>query len=273
MATLKLEIVTPEAIAFSEDVEMVTLPAIGGQIGIYPQHVRLITQMVPGELIATRNGNESLIAVGEGLVAVSGDRVEILTDMAIRAEELDAAKVEEARKRAKARREEKIADESVATLNASVVRSLAHLPRSQTPSAVLNASDFAAHAVVRPSRPPRESALRIIAAGASAAPRRSGSGGAGTTRPVNTGRERASCVDSRSALPVPSAPTALIWPVLARRADGIGVALLSPSPGVPEDGAGTRDDSGREVDARVQTIAGCGGVARNGSTRAFSAAG
>jgi F-type H+-transporting ATPase subunit epsilon len=127
MATLKLEIITPEAIAFSEDVEMVTLPAISGQIGIYTQHVRLITQMVPGELIATRNGNESLIAVGEGLVAVSGDRVEILTDMAIRAEELDAAKVEEARKRAQARREEKIADESVATLNASVVRSLAHL--------------------------------------------------------------------------------------------------------------------------------------------------
>jgi F-type H+-transporting ATPase subunit epsilon len=127
MATLKLEIITPEAIAFSEDVEMVTLPAIGGQIGIYPQHVRLITQLVPGELIATRNGNETLIAVGEGLVAVSGDRVEILTDMAIRAEELDSAKVEEARKRAKARHEEKVGDESVATINASVVRSLAHL--------------------------------------------------------------------------------------------------------------------------------------------------
>jgi F-type H+-transporting ATPase subunit epsilon len=126
-ATLTLEIVTPEAIAFSEEVEMVTLPAVGGQIGIYPQHVRLITQMVPGELIVTRGGRESLIAVGEGLVAVSGDRVEILTDLAIRAEDLDAAKVEEARKRARARREEKIADESVATLNASVVRSLAHL--------------------------------------------------------------------------------------------------------------------------------------------------
>jgi F-type H+-transporting ATPase subunit epsilon len=127
MATLKLEIVTPEGIAFSEDVEMVTLPAIGGQIGIYPQHVRLITQMVPGDLIVTRAGRESLIAVGEGLVAVSGDRLEILTDLAISAEERDAAKVEEARKRAKARREERIADESVATLNASVVRSLAQL--------------------------------------------------------------------------------------------------------------------------------------------------
>src|SRR4029453_14327570 len=103
------------------------LPAIGGQIGIYPQHVRLITQMLPGELIVTSERRESVIAVGEGLVAVSGDRIEILTDMAIRAEELDAAKVEEARKRARARRDEQIADESVAALNASVVRSLAHL--------------------------------------------------------------------------------------------------------------------------------------------------
>jgi F-type H+-transporting ATPase subunit epsilon len=83
--------------------------------------------MVPGELIVTRAGRESVIAVGEGLVAVSGDRVEILTDMAISAEALDAAKVEEARKRAKARREERIADESVAAINASVVRSLAQL--------------------------------------------------------------------------------------------------------------------------------------------------
>jgi F-type H+-transporting ATPase subunit epsilon len=126
-ATLRLEIVTPEAIAISEDVEMVTLPAIGGHIGIYPQHVRLITQMVPGELIVTRDGQENVIAVGEGLVAVSGDRVEILTDMAIRTEELDAAKIEEARKRARARHEEKVVDETHAALNASVVRSLARL--------------------------------------------------------------------------------------------------------------------------------------------------
>ena len=52
--TLKLEIVTPEATVFSEDVHMVTLPAIEGQIGIYPQHVRLITQIVPGEMIVAQ---------------------------------------------------------------------------------------------------------------------------------------------------------------------------------------------------------------------------
>ena len=59
-ATLKLEIITPQAIVFSEDVHMVTLPALDGQIGIYPEHLRLITQLVPGEIIVTINGEETL---------------------------------------------------------------------------------------------------------------------------------------------------------------------------------------------------------------------
>jgi F-type H+-transporting ATPase subunit epsilon len=125
--TLRLEIVTPERVAFSEDVSMVTLPAIDGQIGIYPQHVRLITQITPGELSATTDGGEILLAVGEGLVVVSADRVEILTDMAIRAEDIDEARAEEARQRAAARMQEKISEESLAAVNASVIRALAQL--------------------------------------------------------------------------------------------------------------------------------------------------
>ena len=125
--TLRLEIVTPEAIVFSEDVEMVTLPGIEGQIGIYPQHVRLITQVVPGEIIARQHDRERLLAVGEGLVEVTARRVAIVTDMAIPAEKIDEAKVEEARARAEARLREKISDEEVASVNASLVRSLAQL--------------------------------------------------------------------------------------------------------------------------------------------------
>ena len=125
--TLRLQIVTPEKVAFSEDVSMVTVPAIDGQIGIYPQHVRLITQMAPGELSVTTDGGEILLAVGEGLVVVTGDRVEILTDMAIRAEDIDEAKAEEARQRAAARLQEKISEESLAAVNASVIRALAQL--------------------------------------------------------------------------------------------------------------------------------------------------
>jgi len=127
MSTLRLEIVTPRATAFSEDVDMVTLPAIEGQIGVYPLHVRLITQIVPGELTVIRNGVDRLLAVGEGIVEITPDRVSIVTDMAIAAEHIDEAKVEEARARAAARLREQISDEEVASVNASLARSLAQL--------------------------------------------------------------------------------------------------------------------------------------------------
>jgi F-type H+-transporting ATPase subunit epsilon len=125
--TLKLQIVTPEAIVFSEDVHMVTIPAVEGEMGIYPQHVRLITQVVPGEIIVTRDGQERYLAVGEGLVEVTANQVSIVTDMAIPAENIDEARAAEARARAEARLREKISDEEVASVNASLVRSLAQL--------------------------------------------------------------------------------------------------------------------------------------------------
>lgn len=125
--TLKLEIVTPQATAFSEDVHMVTLPGVEGQIGVYPQHVHLITQIVPGEIIVLKDGAERLLAVGEGLVEISADRVSIVTDMAIAADQIDEAKAEEARARAAARLQEKISDEEIASVNASLARSLAQL--------------------------------------------------------------------------------------------------------------------------------------------------
>jgi len=125
--TLRLEIVTPDAIALSEDVHMVTIPAIEGQMGVYPQHTRVITQIVPGEIIVTKDGVDRFLAVGEGLVDVSADRVSIVTDMAIPADQIDEARVEEARNRAAARLREKISDEEVASVNASLARSLAQL--------------------------------------------------------------------------------------------------------------------------------------------------
>lgn len=125
--TLRLEIVTPDGTVFSEDVVMVTLPCIEGQLGIYPLHVPLITQVVPGEIIAHKPGQDTHLAIGEGLVDVSADRVAIVTDMAVEADHIDEAKAEEARQRAEARLREKISDEEVASVNASLVRSLAQL--------------------------------------------------------------------------------------------------------------------------------------------------
>jgi F-type H+-transporting ATPase subunit epsilon len=126
-ATLRLEIVTPEAIIYSEDVHMVTLPTLEGQIGVYPLHIPLLAQLVPGEIIVMKDSHESYLAVGEGLAEITSHRIAIVTDMAVPSDKIDESKVEEARRRAEARLQDKISDEEVASVNASLARSLAQL--------------------------------------------------------------------------------------------------------------------------------------------------
>ena len=125
--TLKLEIVTPEAKIYSEDVEMVTLPGIEGEMGIYPMHIPLMTQIAHGEIIARKGGVDHYLATGEGFVQITGDRVAILTDMAIKADDIDEMKAEEARKKAEARLAEKLTDEETATVQAALLHSMTQL--------------------------------------------------------------------------------------------------------------------------------------------------
>lgn len=125
--TLRLEIVTPDGTAYSEDVDMVTLPGVEGQMGVYPNHVPLMTQMVPGEIIVRKGAQDFFLAVGEGLIELTGETVAVLTDLAVAADKIDEAKVEEARQRAEARLREKLSDEEVASVNGSLARSLAQL--------------------------------------------------------------------------------------------------------------------------------------------------
>jgi F-type H+-transporting ATPase subunit epsilon len=119
--------VTPEATVYSQDVEMVTLPGVSGQMGVLPQHIRLMTQMVPGEMIVRKDGRDNFLAVGEGLVEVTNERVSIVTNMAVAVESIDEAAAEEARQRAAARLREKLSSEEVASVNAALARSLAQL--------------------------------------------------------------------------------------------------------------------------------------------------
>jgi F-type H+-transporting ATPase subunit epsilon len=125
--TLKLEIVTPDGHAFASDVEMVTLTGVDGEMGILPGHVRLMTRVVPGELVVHREGRDVFVATGEGLVEVTPTSVSILTDMAVAADKIDEARAEEARLRAEARLRDKLSDEEVASVNAALARSLAQL--------------------------------------------------------------------------------------------------------------------------------------------------
>ena len=126
-ATIKLEIVTPEGKAFSDDVDMVTLTGIDGEMGILPQHMPLMTQLKSGEIVALKNGETIFLAVGDGFVQVTGERVSVLTDMAIRAENIDEAAAEEARKRAEARLAQKLSNDDAAMVHASLANALSQI--------------------------------------------------------------------------------------------------------------------------------------------------
>ncbi len=128
MATLSLEIVTPEAKTFSGEVDMVVLPGVEGELGILPMHVPLMTRLLPGEVRILQGGKQTELVVGTGFVEVSQNRVSILTDMAMADTEIDEAAAEEAVKRAEARAQEKdLNSEEVAEIQGSIARSLAQL--------------------------------------------------------------------------------------------------------------------------------------------------
>jgi len=123
---LRLEIVTPDAKTFSDDVDSVVIPGIEGELGILPLHVPLMTQLQPGELRVMKGGVETRLAVGEGFVEISAVKVAILTDMAVRESDIDESAAEEAIRRAEtAMSGKKLSDEEYATTSASLQRSLA----------------------------------------------------------------------------------------------------------------------------------------------------
>ena len=134
---MKLEIVTPEGMSFSGDVEMVTLPGVEGEMGIYPQHVPLMTQLVPGELVVRKDGQEMFLAVGDGFVEVTATSVAILTDMAIPADQIDEAKAEEAKRRAEARLREKISAEEIASRQRLVSPISGAIASQETPARLI----------------------------------------------------------------------------------------------------------------------------------------
>ena len=128
MATLKLEIVTPEAKIFSQDVEMVSVPGVEGEIGILPMHIPLMTMIKPGELRVNHQGQETFMAVGEGFVEVTAERVTVLTDMAIEESNIDESAAEVAVKRAQeSLMGNHLASEEVASVEAALQKSLAQL--------------------------------------------------------------------------------------------------------------------------------------------------
>ncbi len=134
---LKLEIVTPEARIFSDEVDTVVLPGFEGEMGVLPAHAPLVTTLRVGELRYTKGGKTTEMVVGEGLVEVTASSTRILTDMAVGADDIDEKTVEEALARAKKSLEDikpgERPDEAAAVL-AMIQRSTAqlHIKRKRT---------------------------------------------------------------------------------------------------------------------------------------------
>lgn len=123
---LRLEIVTPEAKTYSDDVDSVVIPSTEGELGVFPLHTPIITQLEPGELRVFKGGTELRLAVGEGFVEITSEKVAVLTDMAVKESDIDEAAAEEAIRRAEeAMSSEKLSTEDYTANNAALLRSLA----------------------------------------------------------------------------------------------------------------------------------------------------
>ena len=128
MATMRLEIVTPESRAYSDDVESVVIPAVEGEMGVLPMHIPFVTAIKPGELVVTKSGRPLHLAVGSGFVEITQERVNVLTDMALEEQAIDEAAAEAAVKRAQeALAGRDLGAEEEAAVQAALAKSLAQL--------------------------------------------------------------------------------------------------------------------------------------------------
>jgi F-type H+-transporting ATPase subunit epsilon len=127
-SSIRLEIVTPERVIYSDEVDAVVVPGVEGQLGILPHHAPLMTMLQPGELKVRKGGEEIYVAIFGGFLEVRPDRVIVLADAAERAEEIDVGRAEEAKRRAEQQMTNRVLSEvEKARAEAALRRSLVQL--------------------------------------------------------------------------------------------------------------------------------------------------
>lgn len=131
MATFRLEIVTAERMVYSGDVDMVIAWGLEGQLGILPHHAPLMTMLQPGELIVRKDNEESYLAVSGGFLEVRPDKVIVLADACERAEEVDIARAEDAKRRAQEIMKAPLPEAETAAAEAALRRSLVRLKAAE----------------------------------------------------------------------------------------------------------------------------------------------
>lgn len=97
---MNLEIITPEKVIFSGEIDELIVPTVTGEIAILPHHVDLLTQLSPGEITVKTSGKQQHIAVTGGFLQITNNSISLLADYAVRSEEINAQKALEAQRRA-----------------------------------------------------------------------------------------------------------------------------------------------------------------------------
>ena len=127
MLKIRLEIITAERVVYAQDVDVVVAPGIDGELGILPHHASLMTMLQPGELRVRRDNQEESMFVSGGFLEVRGDKVVVLADVAERADEIDVARAEAAKRRAEERITQYPAHVDHARAEAALLRSMIRL--------------------------------------------------------------------------------------------------------------------------------------------------
>jgi len=125
--TFHLEIITPEKVVYKNDIDEVVVPTENGQIAILPNHVGLLTQIIPGEIIVKKGGSQQALAVTGGFLEIKSNSVSILADYAVRAEDIEVLQAQEAQKRARKLMEEKTSEHDFRIAQGELIKAITQL--------------------------------------------------------------------------------------------------------------------------------------------------
>lgn len=128
---LTVDVLTPQSQIYSGEADEILVPTVNGQLGILPGHVALLTQIEPGELEIKNGGKSNYVAIMGGYLEVSKNKVNVLGDYAIRAEDIEIVKVEQAKAKAEKMKQEKISIEDMTNIEADLRRSILELKVAQ----------------------------------------------------------------------------------------------------------------------------------------------
>ena len=124
---LLLEIITPGKVVYKDEVNEVILPPVNGEIAILPNHINLLTQVNPGELIIKKGVTAQYLAITGGFLEVSDNKISILADYAVKAQDIEVARAIEAKKRAEKAMQEKASDNDLRIAQGEMIKAILEL--------------------------------------------------------------------------------------------------------------------------------------------------